>query len=259
MYSKNQRHSMKPITLSTVAVLVLLASCSKSSSSNSQGNTPGTDSAVLTVVNGYGSGTYKTGDTVNIWSNALAVNTVFDTWTGYTGLLQNTGEWHNSFVMPAQNVTVTATTKAIAAFSLKYEQIKGVNILKNVYYYFPAGHKGVVYLCHGTGGSAANLVGTFDWLQTIKNLVSANYAIVVTEAEEVSLNTDLDGDGKLRWHATPLDSTSNVDYGNIKALRDTFYARGYTSSAIPQFSTGMSNGGAFSSALSYLYKFKSGV
>jgi hypothetical protein len=50
-----------------------------------------------------------------------------------------------------------------------------------------------------------------------------------------------------------------VDYGNIKAIRDTFYTRGYTNSSIPLYSIGMSNGGAFSSALSYLYKFKSGV
>jgi len=249
---------MKIAFWSGLLALVSITACKKSSSS--PGNTPaGTDSATVTVVNGYGSGTYKIGDTVNIWSNALPDNALFDSWTGFTALLQNSGEWHNSFVMPAQNVTITANQKALTAFTIKYEKIKGVNILKNVYYYFPAGHKGVVYLCHGSGGSAANLVATFDWLQTIKNLVSANYAIVVTEAEEVSLNTDLDGDGKLRWHATPLDSTSNVDYGNIKALRDTFYTRGYTSSAIPQFSTGMSNGGAFSSALSYLYKFKSGV
>jgi hypothetical protein len=248
---------MKIAFLAGLLALVSFTACKKSSSS--PGNTTGTDSATVTVVNGYGSGTYKIGDTVNIWSNAIPDNAVFDSWTGFTGLLQNSGEWHNSFVMPAQNVAVTANQKTVSTFTIKYEKIKGVNILKNVYYYFPAGHKGVVYLCHGTGGSAINLVATFDWMQTIKNLVSANYAIVVTEAEEVSLNTDLNGDGKIRWNPSPLDSTSNVDFGNIKALRDTFYARGYTSSAIPQFSIGMSNGGAFSSALSYLYKFKSGV
>jgi hypothetical protein len=93
----------------------------------------------------------------------------------------------------------------------------------------------------------------------MKDLTAAGYGIVVTEAEEVSLNTDLDGDGKLRWRPAPVDSTSNVDYRNIKALRDTFYARGYTNSSIPLFSIGMSNGGAFSSSLSWLYKFKSGV
>ena len=240
--------------------LVLFASCQKSASTQTSSTTPpASDSATVTVNNGYGSGTYKIGDTVNIWANAIPANTVFDSWTGYTALLQNSGEWHNSFVMPAQNVIVTGNQKALTPYTLKYEQIKGVNIKKNVYYYFPASPKGVVFLLHGTGGSAANLVTTFDWILMMNDLASAGYAFVVTEAEEVSLNTDLNGDGVLRWATTPLDSTTNVDYGNIKAIRDTFYARGYYNSSIAQYSVGMSDGGAFSCSLSYLYKYKSGV
>jgi len=240
-------------------VALVLASCGKSSTSQGNTATANGDSAHVTVVNGYGGGTYKIGDTVNIWANALPANTIFDTWTGYSNLLQNSGEWHNSFVMPSQDVTVTGNQKTFSAFSLKYEKIKGVNHLKNVYYYFPAGHKGVVYLLHGSGGSASNIATDFEWSQMINDLVSANYAIIVTESEEVTLSTDINGDGKLNWDASPLDSTTNVDYGNIKALRDTFYLRGYTHSAIPLFSIGMSNGGAFSSALSFLYKFRTGV
>jgi hypothetical protein len=236
----------------------MVTACQKSS--NPQGNTTtAKDSATVTVINGYGSGVYKTGDTVHIWSAAIPDNAVFDNWTGFTGLLQNSGEWHNTFVMPAQNVTITGNTKSLISYSLTYEKIKGVNNLKKVYYYFPATQKGLVYLLHGSNGSATNLVTTFAWIQLVKELVASGYAIVVTEAEEVTLNTDLDGDGKLRWQATPLDSTTNVDYRNIKALRDTFYARGYTNPAVKQLSVGMSNGGAFSSALSYLYKFKTGI
>jgi len=253
----NTQYLMRTAIPATLSLLIFI-SCQKSSSSN--GDKPAsTDSATLTVINGYGSGTYKIGDTVNIWANAIPDNAVFDTWTGYTGLLQNNGEWHNSFIMPSQNVTITGNQKTITPFSLTYQKIKGVNILKNVYYYFPAGHKGTVFLLHGSGGSALNLVTTFEWTQTIKDLVSDNYAVVITEAEEASLNTDLDGDGKIRWAATPLDSNSNVDYGNIKAIRDTFYARGYTTLSKPLYSVGMSNGGAFSSSLSYLYKFKTGI
>ncbi|HEY4150612.1 MAG TPA: hypothetical protein VGM41_16855 [Chitinophagaceae bacterium] len=250
---------MKPAFLCAVAALVLTASCSKSSSTQGNTGTTNSDSAHVTVINGYGSGTYKTGDTVNIWSVALNANSVFNNWTGSVTLLQNSGEWHNSFVMPSQDVTVTGSQKTFSPFSLAYEKIKCVNILKNVYYYFPAGHKGVVYLLHGSDGSAQNIATDFEWSQMINDLVSANYAIIVTESEEVSLNTDFNADGKLNWDATPLDSSSNVDYGNIKALRDTFYHRGYTNSSIPLFSIGMSNGGAFSNSLSYLYKFKTAV
>jgi hypothetical protein len=242
-----------------VSGLLLLTACSKSPSSNSP-VVVNTDSATVTVVNGYGSGIYKIGDTVNIWSQAIPDNAVFDTWTGYSSLLANSGEWHNTFVMPAQNVTITAVQKPLSTYTLQYEQIQGMNILKNVYYYFPATtQKGIVFLLHGTSGSAQNLVNNFEWIQLIKDLVFANYAIVVTEAEEISLGSDTNGDGKLRWKLAPLDSTTNVDYANIKAIRDTFYARGYTNKTIPQYSVGMSDGGAFSCTLSYLYKFRSGV
>jgi hypothetical protein len=134
-----------------------------------------------------------------------------------------------------------------------------MNIQKNVYYYFPPAQKGMVYLLHGTNGSAQNIVNNFDWIQMIKDLVYAGYGIVVTEAEEVSLGTDLNSDGVYRWKLTPQDSATNPDYANFKALRDTFYKRGYTSPAIPQFSIGMSAGGAYSCTLSAMYKFKSGV
>jgi hypothetical protein len=247
--------------LSGLAIICLIFSCQKSSDNDPTPDPPvtNTDSATVTVVNGYGGGKYKIGDTVHIWSNAASDSYVFDQWTGYTSLIQNSGEWHNAFVMPAQNVNVTANLKAITPFTLKYEKIKGVDNLKNVYYYFPASHKGTAFLLHGSGGSAANLVINYEWMQMIKDLVAAGYAVVVTESEESTLNKDLNGDGALRWKPTPLDSTANVDFGNIKAIRDTFYARGYSMPAIPLYSIGMSNGGAFSSCLSYLYKFKSGV
>jgi len=115
---------------------ILIAGCSKKSGPAGGGTTGGTttDSATVTVVNGYGSGRYKVGDTVDIWSDAIASDSVFNTWTGYNDLQNNAGEWHNSFVMPQSNVTLTASCNYLAPFTLKYEMIRGVNNLKNVYY-----------------------------------------------------------------------------------------------------------------------------
>jgi hypothetical protein len=238
-------------------IIIMLAGCSKQSGPSAGGSTG--DSLTVTVINGYGSGKYKTGDTVDIWSNAIAPDSVFSTWTGDNSLLNNSGEWHSSFIMPASNVTLAASCNYLPAFSLKYEKIKGVNNLKNVYYYFPAIQKGVVYLCHGTGGTAQNLVNNFEWQVMINDLVYAGYAIIVTEAEEVTLNTDLNGDGKIRWSLLPVDTTTNIDYANIAALTDTFYKRGYTQPSIPRYSIGMSDGGAFSSALSFVFHYAAGV
>ncbi len=243
-----------------MCMLIALTACNKKNDTTSPIPTPVvTDSGNVTVINGYGTGRYKVGDTVNIWSVAITSDKIFDTWSGYSNLLSNSGEWHNSFVMPAQNVTITGSTKLFPAYNLEFEKIKGKTNLKNVYYYFPLNHKGIVYLLHGTSGSAANLVGNFEWVQLMNALVYENYAIVVTEAEEVTLNTDLNGDGSIRWNPTPVDSVTNVDYANIKAITDTFYTRGYTKRTIPRYSVGMSNGGEFSADLSYVYSFKTGV
>ena len=111
-----------------------LGGCSKQSGSSNGVTT--TDSVTVTVNNGYGSGRYKVGDTVDVWSNAIAPDSVFDRWTGDNTLLNNAGEWHSQFIMPRSNVTLMANCSYLAPFSLKYEKIKGVNNLKNVYYYF---------------------------------------------------------------------------------------------------------------------------
>jgi len=233
-----------------------MAGCSKKSGSTTSGSSA--DSATVTVTNGYGSGQYKIGDTVNIWSEEIPTGSAFNTWTGYNSLLENAGEWHNTFVMPAQNVTVTATFSSLTPFTLTYEVIQGMNIPKNVYYYFPTSQKGIVYLLHGTGGSAQTLINNFEWITMINDLVAAGYAIVVTESEETSLNENPTGLG-YRWQELPLDTLTNPDYGNFRALTDTFYNRGYTNPSIPRYSIGMSDGGAFSSTLSYMYHFDAGI
>ena len=63
----------------------------------------------------------------------------------------------------------------------------------------------------------------------------------------------------MRWDLAPLDTVNNPDYGNFRALADTFYTRGYTNRSIPKYSIGMSDGGAFSAALSFAYHFAGGV
>ena len=108
---------MKRILALSLNAILLFCSCHKSSN-DSPAPVINSDSATVTVVNGYGSGTYKIGDTVHIWGNPTSDSYVFDQWTGYTSLLQNSGEWHNIFIMPAQNVTVTASQKAITPLSL---------------------------------------------------------------------------------------------------------------------------------------------
>lgn len=162
-------------------------------------------------------------------------------------------------VMPAKNISFTGSIKAITPVTLQYEMIRGRDRMKPVYYYFPAGHKGFVYLLHGSGGSALNVASSFEFKQLYKDLVNDNFGIIITEAEEATTGIDANGDGKLRWSYSPYDSVTNVDYANIKIITDTFYNRGITNRTKLRYSAGMSNGGAFSASLSSLFKYTAGI
>lgn len=243
--------------ISLFTVLTVFISCKKNPGTNIQ--TPQTDSFTVTVNNGYGSGKYKTGDTVHIFSQNYSDNQLFDKWSGDISLLNYADEWHAWFIMPAKNVSFAGSLENITPFTLNYEQIKGRDRLKPVYYYFPPAQKGIVYLLHGTGGSAANLAGDYEWKQLIKDLAKNNFGIIITEAEEATTRVDANGDGKIRWYLLPVDTVNNVDYANIRIITDTFYNRGIANRSKPKYAVGMSDGGFFSAALSYMYHFKASV
>ncbi len=243
--------------ISFFVACIFFISCKK----NPQTNNPisKTDSFSVTVNNGYGSGKYKTGDTVHIFCENYSANQIFNKWSGDISLLNAPDEWHTWFIMADKNVSFTASLQNTTPFTLKYEQIKGRDRLKPVYYYFPAGHKGIVYLLHGTGGKAANLANDYEWQQLIKDLVNNNFGIIITEAEEATTGIDANGDGKIRWYLLPADTIANVDYANIRIITDTFYNRGIADRSKPKYSVGMSDGGFFSAALSYIYNFQASV
>lgn len=245
------------LVISLVVTTTVLLCCKK----NRDGNTTPvvTDSFTVTVNNGYGSGKYKAGDTVHIFTSHYTASQLFDTWSGDIQLLNAPAEWHTWFVMPNKNVSVTGSIKTISSFALKLEQIQGKARLKPVYSYFPAGTKGFVYLLHGTGGKAAYLVNDYEFQQLIKDLVSNNFGVIVTEAEESTTGIDANGDGKIRWADTPQDSVNNVDYANIRIITDTFYRRGVISRSQLRYCAGMSDGGFFATALSQLYKHTAAV
>lgn len=211
----------------------------------------------LTVNNGYGGGAYNVGDTAHIWSIEYDSTKFFKTWSGDTSFLSLPNEWHTFLVMPAQNVIVTANIQTTTPFTFNYEQIQGMSNLKNVYWYFPTNMKGLIYYLHGTGGNAANWTTKTEMRNFINAAVADTFGVIITECEETTVSTDLNGDGKIRWFTYPIDSVSNVDYVNIKAITDTMVNRGLFTYSLPRFSAGMSAGGSFSSTLSFLYNYKS--
>jgi hypothetical protein len=248
---------MKKLPFLFIISCISIFSCQKNNS-GAEAPIVSTDSFNVMVNNGYGSGKYKIGDTVHIWSKELTATQVFDSWTGDISILTN-NEWHTWFVMPAKNITVTANIKSITPFTLKYEMIRGRDRMKPVYSYFPTGYKGTVFLLHGSGGSATQFVSSFEDGEVIKELINDGFGVIITEAEEATTGIDVNADGKIRWTQTPVDTIANVDYANIRIITDTFYNRGTMDKSKPRYSLGMSNGGAFSAALSYVYNYKAGI
>jgi hypothetical protein len=161
--------------------------------------------------------------------------------------------------MSNANIAVTALFKLIAPFSLNFAEIMGADTLKRVYWYFPPNMKGVIYLFHGTNGSTSNWVNAVEGRQFVNDAVADTFGVLITEAEEVTKRRDLDGDGALRWYQLPLDSTTNIDMRNIKALTDTFVTRGQFTRATKRYSVGFSNGGFFSADVSLLFRFTAGA
>ncbi len=246
--------------LLSVLIVLSFLSCNKSSTEPIVSIIPVVDSFTVTVFNGYGTGKYKIGDTVDIFSTAIADNQVFDKWnSSETGLLNAPEEWHTWFIMPNRNVSFTGSLKTITPVTLNFQQIRGRDRMKPVYSYFPAGHKGFVYLLHGTGGSALSTFSNYEFKQLYKELINDNFGVIITEAEESTTGVDANGDGKLRWLVAPADSTTNIDYANIKIITDTLYNRGVTSRSKLRFSAGMSNGGNYAAYLSAYFKHKAGI
>lgn len=70
--------------------------------------------------------------------------------------------------------------------------------MKPVFCYFPPGTNGVVYLLHGAGGSAADLLADYEWQQLITSLLDSHFGVIVTGAEEATTGVDVHGDGTIR-------------------------------------------------------------
>ena len=212
----------------------------------------------LTVTNGYGSGTFNAGDTIDIWCKEFPLTDVFDKWTGDVSFLEYADEWHTTVIMPSQNIAVTANFRTIGTFTINHESIMGRDTMKEVYSYFPPNFKGVIFCFHGTGGAAANWTTLFDYVQFLHHAVADTFAFIITEAEEITRQNDFNFNGKLQWNYAPYDST-NVDFANIQILIDTFRQRGITNASTNYFSVGMSNGGAFSATTATYFNWSAAV
>ncbi len=234
---------------------------SVTSSTTASSNTPGAStspdstastvvpgSRTVTVSGGIGSGSYRPGTTVHVWSSVSTTNGVTRGWSGDEELLAEPNEWHTTFVMPDRDVELVVGTSA-QTVSLTVETTNGVTAIpKTVRYFFPPAMRGVVLFSHGTGGSS-RFVESTEAFPVALAFVADGYGVISTESEETAAG-DLNGDGKERWITRPV--SDNVDLGNLQVLFQSFQDRGLVPAGTPKFALGMSAGGSFSHALGTL-------
>lgn len=199
------------------------------------------------VVDGWGGGRYRAGDTVHVFARTMDAREVFTEWRSSVRVaFARSDEWQTTFLMPEENVVVRARLDTLPPYELTEELINGVERPKRVYHVLPASLRGVVLLYHGTGGSARGwLPGSVENFTFVKDLIAANLGVVITESEETTTQTDLNGDGFIRWDVAPPLPDASIDYRNLRAILDTLINRGSISTSTPLVGVGMSNGGAF--------------
>ncbi len=201
---------------------------------------PTLDSISVTVGGGFGSGRYKVGDTIFVWSNPPAINQVFDTWSGDANMLNDKNEWRAFFVASTANVSLMAKYKSFPAFTFIAEMING----SEVFYYVPTNYRGIIIPFHGKGGAAQSWVNKQEENSNFTRYAVANgYAVVITESVD-RINR--------QWQI----STNSVDVNNIDAILSHLANRGIISLSKPIYGVGMSQGGNFCSAISYQKNYK---
>jgi hypothetical protein len=104
------------------------------------------------------------------------------------------------------------------------------------YSYIPEHPTGIVYLFHGTGGSAdfATKIETVDLLN---ELIARGFGLVATESTQRT--------GAKRWNVDDPSRTSNPDLARMERLRQQVINTTAVESATPTYAIGMSNGSAF--------------
>jgi hypothetical protein len=132
-------------------------------------------------------------------------------------------------VDPRLGVTTSPVTSAVTVTRGTFEG-------HTTYSYIPARPVGLVYVFHGSGGSAdfALKVDTVDVLNT---LTARGYAFLSTDSTERT--------GAKQWDVDHARTAANADLPRLERLQNSLVATTAVDATTPLFGIGMSNGSTF--------------
>ena len=199
-------------------------------------------SATLSVTNGSGSGNYAEGASVHIWANPYdnpvptrtneepdgpnAPHRIFDQWIGDTAFVEDPFAAHARVLMPATAISLTARFKDGPRWSAP-----------RVITEFPAEYHSVIFMVHGSIGSAINQFTGTENKSFANEALARGFGLVAIDS--------LDRVVKM-WN-TATTFADNPDLQRVKAVRDDLIARGIMHAQDPIYVKGVSNGGRFAS------------
>jgi predicted esterase len=118
------------------------------------------------------------------------------------------------------------------AVPFKHSTFEGFDVIS----YVPDHPRGLVYLFHGTGGSA-NFAEKIETIDVLNRLIARGYGFVSTSSTERT--------GNKRWLVTDPSLTTNPDLARLTRLQANLVATTPVDANTPLVGIGMSNGARF--------------
>ncbi|WP_414663777.1 hypothetical protein [Horticoccus sp. 23ND18S-11] len=195
----------------------------------------------LTVNNGAGGGTYPAGTRVDLFAQPPPAGQVFDQWTGDVAVL-GTGPLlpllpHVVATIPTTPATLTATYKpaapwtptTVTAFNpIATTSPTGTTLL----YHIPGDARGLVFLLHDNGGSAAGWFSAPESFALARDLVAAGYGVAALSSVNRTAGT---------W-STQATLAASPDAATLAAALDRFARDGLFAAGKPIFLLGHAAG-----------------
>ncbi len=211
----------------------------------------------LTVLNGYGSGEYKQGDTIHIWAKEFAGDSVFAGWETSLSSAEvaRWNEWHTTIILRGSSGVINARFRYSKPLQFTQTTFRIIGADRNVWYAFPPNPRGLITLHHFTNGTGNLWTSRTEYRQFCHAAYDRGYALLAYNADEVERG-DQTGNGLKQWLATPIDIDKNIDHKVTRIMLDSLIARGVITKNTPLFAVGMSVGGGYTMGVSMSLGFK---
>lgn len=206
------------------------------------------DRVAVSIHGGSGGGTYPAGSQVYLLAHPPGPDEVFDRWVGDTAVLGTNPQAATLsraiFTVPASPVTLTATYRPAPAWEpVIVPQFNpqtqagttpsaSTTVATRLLYHVPPEARGLVFVLHPAGGSAADWFDRPNHLLFLRNLVAAGYGVAALNSVNRTAGT---------W-AAPAALATNLDALNHAAALDYFGERGLITAATPVFFAGQAAG-----------------